>query len=415
MTSQKKGLIAISILLTVAACSTETVTPGTDAGMDTDSSMTTDGGVDMATNVDLGVDAGDPCAVTSLLVTTSDFSTGFVGRISTATHELIGTPVADTDQDSVPLRSGCTTFLLEHSRGNVRVQSAADPTMSTHSINLNPTSESPIYTVNPLAVVSISETKGYVTMGATNNVAIINPTLDGLDGHTGDIDLSVFLQKGDIDGHVDMSAMVLVGTNAYVALGNYYFGKGGQEFAGVGVVAVIDTTTDTLVDQDSENGGMQGITLHFQNPVDLVVSGTRIFVACPGIDGVEDGGIEFIDTTTGIDLSVVSEATLGGTLSTTPGGIAAVDEDRFFAITGWSYGVGGVPRLIEAAGGTVGATLAVTDAMSLRTSGNTLYVAAGATQTALRAFSATTLTEVTPATGPVVVGTQSIYGVAEAP
>lgn len=419
----QKIFFGASVCVALAACSSDPVVNNTDAG-NTDMGMTTtDAGVDMGTvdmgmvDTDMSVDMGppiDPCEVGSILVTTSDFSEGVLGRVSKATNEVVGVPAASADQDSVPVRSGCTTFLLEHSFGHVRVQSDVDPTVSTHTINLHEPGSEGIYLSNPQAVASISATKAYVTQLSTNEIAIINPTLDGVDGVTGSIDLSGFLVEGDSDGHVDMSAMVVVGTRAYVALGNYTFGKGGQEFPGASVIAVIDTATDMLIDQNPENGGVQGIVLTYHNPVELAVDGTLIYVAAPGAGGMEDGGIEVIDTTAGTAAPVISEETIGGTLSTNPAGIAFAG-GKLFAIMGWSFGVGGSLVVIDTDPAAVGDSVAVTEAHSLIGSGTSIYVNAGATPpSAIRVFSAATLAEVTPAAGPIAVGAQNTYGMAEA-
>ncbi|MBK8173270.1 MAG: hypothetical protein IPK60_23455 [Sandaracinaceae bacterium] len=410
MTRFANTFITITISLALAACSDDPIDANTDGG-----ALADGGAIDAATvdsgDVDAGSDAGlDPCAVTSLLVTTSNFSDGFLGRVSTATNSLVGAPTASSDQDSIPMRSGCTTFLLEHGAGNVRVQSASDPTMTAHTIAL--AEPSTAYGTNPLSIASVSATKAYVTQYALNTVAIINPTMDGNGAVTGQIDLAAFLQAGDVDGHVDMSSIAVVGSKAYVALGNYYFGEGGRAFAGPSVIAVIDTATDMLIDQDTASEGVQGIALNFPNPVDLVVAGTSLFVQAPGLDEMQDGGIEVIDTTTGSLTIVVSEDTLDSTLSLNPGGMAFAN-GGLFVITDWDFLGGGTVQIIET-DGAVGVELTVADAMSVRVSGNALYVAAG-TPAALRVFNTATNADVTPVSGPIMVGSLGVYGVAEAP
>ncbi len=159
---------------------------------------------------------------------------------------------------------------------------------------------------------------------------------------------------------------------------------------------------------------MQAIALNFHNPVEFAVDGTRLYVAAPGAGGVEDGGIEVVDTSVGTSTIVISEETMGGTLSTNPSGIAFA-AGQLFAITNWSFGAGGSLVVVDVGSGAVGDAVAITEVNTLLASGTSLYVNAGATPpSTIRVFSAATLAEVTPAAGPIAVGSQNIYGMAEA-
>jgi hypothetical protein len=86
--------------------------------------------------------------------------------------------------------------------------------------------------------------------------------------------------------------------------------------SGPGLVAVVNTLTNTLIDVDPAAPGTQAITLTTSNPVtDFVhVPGTnQLWIGCAGEFGSNDGGIEAIDTATLHDAGVVStEAQLGG-------------------------------------------------------------------------------------------------------
>jgi hypothetical protein len=70
---------------------------------------------------------------------------------------------------------------------------------------------------------------------------------------------------------------------------------------GTSYIAVIDTTTDALVDVDPGTPGTQAITLANSNPygeIQLDPWSGYLYVSCVGFWGVLDGGIELIDVAT---------------------------------------------------------------------------------------------------------------------
>ena len=146
---------------------------------------------------------------------------------------------------------------------------------------------------NPQDMAFVSDSKAYVSLYGSNDLLIVDPTAAVGSEIVGSIDLSGYLDPGDADGLVEAAAMAKVGRYLFVALQQL------SNFATVteGVLAVIDTETDTLVDVDASAAGIQPIGLSGGNPVALsYASGLgRLLVSSAGSFGVEDGGIEAVD------------------------------------------------------------------------------------------------------------------------
>ena len=102
--------------------------------------------------------------------------------------------------------------------------------------------------------------------------------------------------------------------------------------AASGLIAVIDTTTDTLVDVDPRTPEIDAIKLAGENPFGLVYdpSSDKIWVWETGRFSVpDDGGIEAIDPTTNrAEGFIASEADLGGTVTV----VAPYTATRAFAV-----------------------------------------------------------------------------------
>ncbi len=129
-------------------------------------------------------------------------------------------------------------------------------------------------------------------------ITVVNPTLDGSAAITGEIDLSPYAVAADMDGRVDASDGILVGDRVYVALGHYWFDSGFAAHYEGSELAVIDATTDTLVDADATTAGMQGIALDHDNPwrgMTWVEEDGRIWVGATGDLFAIDGAIEAVD------------------------------------------------------------------------------------------------------------------------
>ncbi len=129
-----------------------------------------------------------------------------------------------------------------------------------------------------------------------------------------EIDLSPF---ADADGLPEMSYMLLHDNRLFIAIqrldrNNLYTP------AGNGLLAVVDATTDTLVDVNPSTPEPDAIPLQGKNPcagTDLLFQDGLLYVADTGEYGVLDGGIEVVNP---VNLSsrgfLITEEALGGDL-----------------------------------------------------------------------------------------------------
>jgi hypothetical protein len=165
---------------------------------------------------------------------------------------------------------------------------------------------------NPHDIELYAPTKAYVSLYDTDYLLVVNPET-GVP--VGQINLATF---SDDDGLPEADEMVLVGDLLFVALQRLDRAQG---FAPVNdaVVAVVDCTTDQIVDVDPNTDGLQGIPLTGRNPFgELLFDPVRqkIYLAEVGAFGVADGGAEFIDPQAlSAEGFFITESALGGDLS----------------------------------------------------------------------------------------------------
>ena len=160
---------------------------------------------------------------------------------------------------------------------------------------------------NPHDIAFADDGKAYVTLFEERELLIVNPRAqpDCRDFVRGTIDLGGL---ADADGIPDMDLMAVVGDRLYVAMQRLDINSVLRLPAGKGALAVIDTTSDTLVDT---------IELTGENPFaatkGLPVRGGKLYVAQAGRFGVMDGGIERVDLASGQPEGFfVTEEDLGG-------------------------------------------------------------------------------------------------------
>ncbi|MDX2166718.1 MAG: hypothetical protein SF182_06630 [Deltaproteobacteria bacterium] len=160
---------------------------------------------------------------------------------------------------------------------------------------------------NPHDIAFVSRHKAYVTLFEEKALLIVNPAPrpDCADFILGRIDLS---SLADADGIPDMDQMAVVGERLYVSLQRLDINSALRLPARNGALAVVDTTTDTL---------LGGIELSGENPFGatkgLTVHNGAIWLSEAGRFNTLDGGLERVDlasrTASGF---LVSEADLGG-------------------------------------------------------------------------------------------------------
>lgn len=159
---------------------------------------------------------------------------------------------------------------------------------------------------NPHDIAFVDEHKAYVTLNAETDLLIVNPSVgaDCAGFVLGRIDLSVF---ADADGIPEMDLMAIIDDRLYVTIQHldrdHFFVPTGR-----GQIAVIDTTSDTVVGE---------IALGAQNPFGvtkgLTVDGTDLLVSLTGNFGVADGGIQRVDAVNqALEPFIITEEELGG-------------------------------------------------------------------------------------------------------
>lgn len=175
---------------------------------------------------------------------------------------------------------------------------------------------------NPYDIEELSATKAYVTRYGAASILIVNPATGA---ELGTIDLSQF---ADADGIPEMSEMVKVGTKVFVTLqklSNY-------SPSAAGLLAVIDTATDSLIDVNPAAAGTQAVTLNCWNPgyIDYIGTTGKLYVSCSGsyFDASVPSGIDEVDAATYAVRTLVTGATLGGA----PGDLQVVSSTKGYVI-----------------------------------------------------------------------------------
>jgi DNA-binding beta-propeller fold protein YncE len=161
---------------------------------------------------------------------------------------------------------------------------------------------------NPNDIVVIDEHRAYVTRYETAELYEFDPiTCTVLDV----IDLSVF---ADADGIPEMSTMALDGTRLFVQIQRW--DRDVWQPVPPSYLAVIDVTTNAIVDVDPAAPGVQAIALTGVNPfgqMRIDDPERRLYVPEPGVYQTADGGIDAVDLDTFDALGfMTTEAQLGG-------------------------------------------------------------------------------------------------------
>ena len=170
---------------------------------------------------------------------------------------------------------------------------------------------------NPQDIACTSTCNCYVSRFEVAGLAVTDPTAEPGMEIAGEVDLSVL---ADGDGIPEMAYMLLSGDLLFVALTMLDHNDPNMVPAGNGAVAVLDTTTDQLVDTDPHTDGVQAIALPYENPFSPVVAvpGDDAFVvSCVGDWGATScGGLVQVDTETfEAEATDVTCTALGGTIT----------------------------------------------------------------------------------------------------
>jgi len=340
------------------------------------------------------------CTPTTLLVTTSDFTTGTLATYDLETGVVTVSPTAAADQDTKPVRAGCDTYLVEGTSGRVRRQVGGDALTTAVAIDVDPagTPDTETRVSTPQVVVDAAGST-FVTRYSLQSAARIDPTAGTV---TGEVDFAPLAAIDDSD-NVDMSAALYHDTTLLVALGRFYFPPPDYApvYGGRSLIALVDPVAGVLIDADPAMAGTQGIELPVGNPRNIVrLDDDVVLVDCANDAFVDDDGVLFaIDVPSRtVTATAATEATLGGFK-----GLATTEDARVFLAAG-----GALLELMSDTGTVIDtlvpASVGVTGFVIY---GDSAFVIADG---ALRVWSLATGAETTAA--PVRFGEQNIYGIA---
>lgn len=421
--SSAVGSSALALVLSVGwvACGDDDVAPRIDAavadgatadGGDQDAAPADAGDLDADAPADAGdVDADAPdgdtpdaggvdCTPTQLLVTTSDYVTGALATYELATGVVTVSPMPAADQDTLPVRAGCDTYLVEGALGRVRRQVGGDALRTAVTVDVDPpgTPDADVYVSTPQFVVEAGPAT-YVTRLSQQGAVRIDPVAGTV---VGALDFTALAALGDVDA-VDMSTALYNGGRLLVALGRFYFPSPtfALTYAGPSVIAVVDPVAGTLTDVDAATPGTQGIELPVGNPRNIArLDDDVVLVTCTDDAFDDTDGVLFsVDVPSGtVTATAATEAALGGFR-----GLVTTDDGRVFLAAG-----GALLELLAATGTVLDTVVPATVGVSAFVLyGDAAYVV---TDAGLRVWSLSTGVEAT--TAPVAFGALPIYGIA---
>ncbi|MFW6255095.1 MAG: YncE family protein [Chitinivibrionales bacterium] len=213
-------------------------------------------------------------------------------------------------------------------------------------------------------IAFISNTKAYITQYDATDVVIYNPATGEKTGET--VDLASYCPEES--GTPNMDAAVYYGGNVYIGLQKL---DDSYDATDNSSVVVIDAQTDDVTEE---------IILDEKNPQGMSLYGDKLYIACTGGYGVQDGGIEVIDLSSNQTEGVlVTEEELEGDVSD----VFIFDDTRGYAVVAganWSNSV----ICFDPSDGSIIETLSSVDnaAMAgLASDGTYLYVADRSSET----------------------------------
>lgn len=200
---------------------------------------------------------------------------------------------------------------------------------------------------NPQDIAFASPSKAYVARLGSPRLLVVNPATGD---STGSIDLSF---AADADGEPEAALLATYDGRLYVTCQrlneNAYFAP-----TDYSEVVVVDMATDTVVDADSTQAGVQGIVLKAKDPLDEARVGSKLYLSCTGTFGdLTDGGIEVVDLAANRTEGV---ALTGGDLGGNPGAIAMSGAGQGYVVVSDASFVNAVKKF-DLGAHTVGARL----------------------------------------------------------
>lgn len=241
-------------------------------------------------------------AETQAYILTSDYSTGGLSVMDLSTRGITKDVSSVFADAAIGSYGGLLYVVNRFGQDNIQV---IDPAAGFATVRQFSTGVGS----NPQDIAFASISKAYVSLYEKSALLVCNP-VTGAPLDT--ISLAAF---ADADHLPEMAHLAMDGTHLLVAI-QRLDRLNGYVASGPGLVAVVDTQADTVLDVDPATPGVQAITLSAANPVTdfVAVPGAHeLLIGCAGNFGVEDGGIEGIDTSALQSVGLIStEAQLGG-------------------------------------------------------------------------------------------------------
>ena len=252
-------------------------------------------------------------------VTTTDFATGSSSVIQLDGSYSTQLNVASLHSDAVSRYFWGQIYVVNRYAGdNIQILDPDNAFSTVRQFSVGTFSD-------PHDIFVINGTKAYVTRYNETTLWIVDPSTGS---NTGSIDLSGFT---DPDGMPEMDQMARVGNHVFVTIQRLdrttTWGPVGTSY-----IAVVDITTDTLVDVDLVTPGDQSIELAGSNPASDIRLNPwtgKLSVSCVGFWGLQDGGIEIVDPLTfESEGFVITETAVGGDIND----FVIVSEHKGYAI-----------------------------------------------------------------------------------
>jgi hypothetical protein len=247
---------------------------------------------------------GSSAAAADALVLSTDYSTAYYSRLGLAPPFPHTNQIEFTCADAVARPHGGLVYVLGRF-GCDHVQVVDGTTFATlHQFTVG-------NGTNPQDIEVVSPTKAYVSLYERDYLQIVDPSTGALGGT---VSLAAL---ADADGLPEAAEMAQVGGRLFVALQR--LSRPAYSASNPSYLAVVDVTTDQLVDVDPVTPGLQPIVLTGRNPfAEIVLDPVRqkLVVTETGSFGPLDGGVEFVDPVTlQPEGFFVTEAALGGDLN----------------------------------------------------------------------------------------------------
>ena len=249
-----------------------------------------------------------------LFVTTSNFETGSIALLAAGSHQADVNLLTIHGDAVARYQRGKIYVINRFGQDNILVLDPQDPRSPEIQFSVG-------NGTNPYDIELISDSKAYVSRLASTDLLIVDPSSGQ---ELGIIDLSAF---ADADGIPEMAEMVIVGTRLYVAC--QLLDRTTFTPAARGLIVVVDTETDLVVDMDPEIEGVQAWTLAAGNPLSMLALENMLFISETASFQDSLGGIEVIDLDTGVSRGlVIREGSLGGDV----GAMDMVDSSRGYVV-----------------------------------------------------------------------------------